>query len=96
MTVTRMINLPAAAFGTVFNSTGTMAFIGTRTTPGTIQVINTATYQIMKSIPVGDNPTDLAIFGNDQLLIDNFYGSSVQVLNTIPLPGNPPGPQVTQ
>jgi len=51
MKVTRMIKFPAPAFGVV-----TRAFNGTRTLPGTIQVLNTATYQIVKSIPVGNNP----------------------------------------
>jgi YVTN family beta-propeller protein len=105
MTVTRTISVPGPAFGTVFNSTGTLAFIGTRTTPGTIQVINTASYQLVKSIPVGDNPVDLSIFGNDQLLFSgNFYGNSVsiidiptlQVLNTVPLSGSPRGLVRTQ
>ncbi len=105
MTVTRMINLPGPAFGTVFNSTGTLAFIGSRTTPGTIQVVNTATYQIVKSITVGNNPVDLAIFGNDQLLLTgNFDGMSISVidiptltvLNTIPISGSPRGLVQTQ
>lgn len=105
MTVTRMINLPGPAFGTAFNSTGTLAFIGTRTTPGTIQVVNAATYQIVKSITVGDNPVDLAIFGNDQLLLSgNFDGMSISVidiptltvLNTVPIAGGPRGLVQTQ
>ena len=105
MTVTRMINLPGPAFGVAFNSTGTLAFIGTRSTPGTIQVVNAATYQIVKSITVGDNPVDLAIFGNDQLLFTgNFDGMSMSVidiptltvLNTIPISGSPRGLVQTQ
>jgi YVTN family beta-propeller protein len=105
MTVTRMINLPAPAFGVAFNSTGTLAFIGTRTTPGTIQVLNATTYQVTKSITVGNNPVDLAVFGNDQLLLSgNFDGQSIsiidiatlQVLNTIPLSGSPRGLVVSQ
>jgi DNA-binding beta-propeller fold protein YncE len=100
MTVARTIQLPGPAFGTVFNSTGTLAFVGVRSSPGQVLVINAATYQIQKSITVGDNPTDLKVMGSDQLLVvGNYYGQSLSfifmpalaLLNSVSVGGPPRG-----
>jgi hypothetical protein len=100
MTVASTIQLPGPAFGTVFNSTGTQAFVGVRSSPGQVLVINAATYQIQKSIAVDDNPTDLKVMGNDQLLVvGNYYGQSLSfiympalaLLNSVSVGGPPRG-----
>lgn len=104
MTVARTMYLPGPAYGVAFNSTGTQAYLGCRTEPGTIQVIDTATYQIVKSIQVGDNPTDLFILDDRVLLTNNFYGQSISVIDlgsltviqTLSAPGMPSGMVQTQ
>ena len=69
-----------------------------------IQVIDTATYQIVKSIQVGDNPTDLFVLDDRVLLTNNFYGQSISVIDlgsltviqTLSAPGMPSGMVQTQ
>ena len=98
MTVARTMYLPGPAYGVAFNSTGTQAYLGCRS-PGSIQVIDTATYQIVKSIQVGDNPTDLFVLDDQVLLTNNFYGQSMSVIDlgsltviqTLSAPGMPSG-----
>ncbi len=103
MTVARTMYLPGPAYGVAFNSTGTQAYLGCRS-PGSIQVIDTATYQIVKSIQVGDNPTDLFVLDDRVLLTNNFYGQSISVIDlgsltviqTLSAPGMPSGMVQTQ
>jgi len=45
------------AFGVAFNSTGTTAYITCRTHPGTVQIFDSATYKIVKTVNVGKNPS---------------------------------------
>jgi DNA-binding beta-propeller fold protein YncE len=104
MSVVLQVSLPGSAYGAVFNSTGTQAYLGVRSTPGTIQVLNTGNYTITASIPVGDNPTDLYVLYDSVLLTGNYYGNSMSVidlasltvLQTLSLPGPPHGLVQTQ
>jgi hypothetical protein len=97
MTIAQTIATPNNTYGAAFNTTGTQAYIATRTTPGTVQVVDTATFKIIKSIQVSNNPVDLVVFGSDQLLfVGSYFGQSVDVIDlpsltniaTIPVGGN--------
>jgi YVTN family beta-propeller protein len=50
----------AAPYSVAFNSTGTLAFItSARGSPNTVKVVDTATFQVVKSYPVGLGPVDI-------------------------------------
>lgn len=68
-----------------FNSTGTTAYITSgATSPGTVQVVDTATYKVTGSYPVGIGPGDIAMSHGDQtLVVNNYEGNSVTVIDLI-------------
>ena len=55
-----------------FNSTGTRAFITSQVNqPGTVIVVDTATFLVLKTYTVGRGPTDIAMAYGDQSLVVN-------------------------
>jgi DNA-binding beta-propeller fold protein YncE len=68
-----------------FNSTGTRAYITSATsTPGTVAVVDTATYQILKTYTVGAGPTDIAMsYGDQFLVVNNNNDGSVSVIDLL-------------
>jgi hypothetical protein len=71
--------------GIAFNSTGTRAYITTAaSSPGFVVVVDTATYQRIKSYPVGNGPTDIAMsYADEYLVVNNEAGQSVTVIDLI-------------
>jgi DNA-binding beta-propeller fold protein YncE len=68
-----------------FNSTGTRAYITSATsTPGTVAVVDTATYQILTTYTVGAGPTDIAMsYGDQFLVVNNNNDGSVSVIDLL-------------
>ena len=48
---------------------------------GTVSVINTATFRVVGTIPVGLHPTGMAMSGNS-LLVSNTYSDTISVIDT--------------
>jgi DNA-binding beta-propeller fold protein YncE len=98
-TVAKTIILPGPAFGVAFDSTGSRAYITCRTTPGTVQVFDTTTYKILQAVTVGQNPCDILVTPDDQLIAAaNFEGKSLSVIDatslkvvSVDLPARPRG-----
>jgi YVTN family beta-propeller protein len=55
-----------------FNPTGTRAYITSGTQPGTVKVLDTTTYEVLKTFPVGNEPLDILV---------NYTGKWVGVTN---------------
>ena len=97
-TIARTLSVQAP-FGVAFNGTGTRAYITNGTSPGALQVVDTATYKTIQSVAVGNMPVDILVAPDDQfLLVTNYLGKSISVINprtfavsTIPLSGKPRG-----
>ncbi len=71
------------AYGLAFNSTGTLAYItswggGT----GSVKVVDTATFLVTGSYPVGAGPVDIsAVYGDRLLLVGSRLDGSVSAIN---------------
>jgi len=74
-----------ATTGVAFNRNGTRAYITSQTTqPGVVVVVDTATLQILKSYPVGNGPTDIALTPRDQrLMVNNRLDPSITVIDLL-------------
>ena len=80
-TVTRNLSVQSP-FGVAFNSTGTRAYITNGNTPGTLQVMDTATYKTIRTVPVGNMPVDILVAPDDAfLLVTNYLGNSISVID---------------
>jgi len=85
-------------YGIAFNSTGTRAYVSSRQL-GLVQVIDTANYSTVKSVPVGSGPVEILVAPDDAFgIVSNFDGSSLTVFDlttfatsTVRLPGQPLG-----
>jgi DNA-binding beta-propeller fold protein YncE len=85
-------------FGVAFNSTGTLAYVSSRSV-NAIEVFNTTTYASLPRIPVGIGPTEMGIAPDDAFaVVTNFDGNSLTIINlsnnttnTIPIPASPEG-----
>jgi YVTN family beta-propeller protein len=64
------INRP---YGIAFNRTGTLAYVVSGTSPGSVKVVDMNAYQVINSIPVGDSPSAIAISPNDRFLSVQNY-----------------------
>jgi YVTN family beta-propeller protein len=75
----------AATTDVAFNSTGTRAYITSgASSPGSVVVVDTATYQRIKSYTVGNGPADIAMaYGEEFLVVNNWSGNSVSVIDLI-------------
>lgn len=71
--------------GIAFNSTGTRAYVTTTaSSPGFVVVVDTATYQRIKSYQVGNGPTDIAMsYADEYLVVNNEAGKSVTVIDLV-------------
>ena len=85
-------------YGLAFNSTGTRAYIA-NSAVGTVQVIDTTTYQTIGFYTVGSGPVDVLVTNDDGFLfVTNNGGGSVSVIDlangdvkTVVVGGNPRG-----
>ena len=68
-----------------FNSTGTRAFITSQVNqPGTVVVVDTATFLVLKTYTVGRGPTDIAMaYGDQSLVVNNDLDGSISVIDLI-------------
>jgi YVTN family beta-propeller protein len=65
-----------------FNSTGTRAYVTSGS--GFVVVVDTATYQRIKSYQVGAGPGDIAMsYADEFLVVDNWAGNSVSVIDLV-------------
>ena len=83
-TVAGGVSVPSP-FGIAFNSTGTRAFIASAggNPNGTLQVVDTATLQVVASYPVGVSPVDVKItYGDRYVVVTNNGSDTVSVINT--------------
>jgi DNA-binding beta-propeller fold protein YncE len=66
-----------------FNSTGTRAYVTSQSnSPGVVAVVDTATFQILKSYQVGAGPTDIAMsYGDQVLVVNNSLSGTVSVID---------------
>jgi YVTN family beta-propeller protein len=75
-----------APYGVAFNSTGSRAYITSAAGNGggTVQVVDTATFSVIKSYPVGATPVDIDVtYGDRFVIVNNSDGNSVSVIDTI-------------
>jgi DNA-binding beta-propeller fold protein YncE len=69
----------------VFNATGTVAYISSRS-PGSVLVVNAATYAAIKNIPTRTGASDLLLSADGGLLtVNNFDDNSITDINTTAL-----------
>ncbi|MDP8981470.1 MAG: hypothetical protein M3O35_12870 [Acidobacteriota bacterium] len=65
-----------------FNSTGTRAYVTSGS--GFVVVVDTATYQRIKSYQVGAGPGDIAMsYADEFLVVDNWAGNSVSIIDLV-------------
>ena len=71
--------------GIAFNSTGTRAYITSQVSaPGTVVVVDTATFKVLNTYTVGSGPTDIAMsYGDRFLVVNNFGDGSTSVIDLI-------------
>jgi YVTN family beta-propeller protein len=68
-------------FSIVFNPTGTRAFVSSGT--GAVQVIDTSTYQVIKSVAAGAGAMDLQITPDGAIIyVNNSLAQSITVIDT--------------
>ncbi len=85
-------------FGVAFNSTGTLAYVPSRSA-NAVEVFNTTTYASLPRIPTGAGPTEIGIAPDDSFaIVTNFDGNSLTFINlsdnstnTLPIPASPEG-----
>jgi len=71
--------------GIAFNSTGTRAYITSQVSaPGTVVVVDTATFKVLNTYTVGSGPTDIAMsYGDQFLVVNNFGDGSISVIDLV-------------
>jgi len=74
------ISLPT---GIAFNPTGTVAYVASATSPGTVQAVNTQSYSITTSYTVGNEPVDLRMSGSTWLTVMNRTSDFVSQINVV-------------
>ncbi|HYL75809.1 MAG TPA: hypothetical protein VEU96_16485 [Bryobacteraceae bacterium] len=74
-----------APYGIGFSPTGTKAYITSASgSPGSVVVLDTATYTVVKSYPVGVSPFAIAVmYGGRYVIVNNFGSNSVSVIDTV-------------
>src|SRR5689334_6281799 len=66
-----------------FNPTGTRAYITSGKQPGSVKVLDTATYEVIKSYAVGDVPLDIMVdYKGKWVGVTNYGGSSISFIDT--------------
>jgi YVTN family beta-propeller protein len=79
-TVTKTLSI-VSPFGVAFDSTGTRAFVTSRSN-GTVQVIDTSDYATLMSVPVGTGPVEILIAPDDSYAaVSNFDGASITFMD---------------
>ena len=75
----------AAPYGIDFNPTGTRAYIASATgSPANLVVLDTSTYSVIKSYPVGLAPKDVAVmYGGRYVIVTNIASKSVSIVDTV-------------
>lgn len=83
----------------VFNATGTVAYVSSRS-PGSVLAVDTTTYSTIKNIPTASGASDLLLApGGGLLQVSNFDSNSISIidtfslslLQTLPFSGSPIG-----
>jgi YVTN family beta-propeller protein len=72
--------------GVAFNSKGTKAYITSAPPglPGTVQELDTTTFQVDTTYTVGVGPADVAVlYGDRYVVVNNYEGQSVSVVDTV-------------
>jgi YVTN family beta-propeller protein len=83
---TEIINIGVPqSTGIAFNSTGTRAYITSQVSaPGTVVVVDTATFKVLNTYTVGSGPTDIAMsYGDQFLVVNNFGDGTTSVIDLI-------------
>jgi YVTN family beta-propeller protein len=82
-TVFRSLNI-GAPYGIDFSPNGTLAYIASgAVAPGSLVVLDTATFQVVKTYTVGSLPVDVRVaYGGSQVLVTNYLSNSLSVINT--------------
>ncbi len=75
----------AAPYGIAFSPTGTRAYITSASgSPARVVVVDTTTYTVVKSYPVGVSPFAIAMmYGGRYVIVNNFGSNSVSVIDTV-------------
>ncbi len=69
----------------VFNATGTVAYIASET-PGSVAVVNTASYKVVANIPTAAGTDDLMLSPDGLILtMNNYFGGSIGAIDTTAL-----------
>jgi YVTN family beta-propeller protein len=72
-TVASVLTGISTPYGIAFNRTGTLAYVVSGTSPGSVEVVDMTTYTVIDSLPVGDSPSAIAISPNDRFLAVQNY-----------------------
>jgi len=74
--------IPAPA-GIGFNPTGTMAYVASATSPGTVQAVNTQSYSVTTSYTVGNVPVDVRMSGPAFVMVMNRGSDFISQINVL-------------
>lgn len=83
-TIATTLSVPAP-FGMAFNSTGTAAYIASQAGNGggTVQVLDTTTFQLVQSYPVGISPNEVVIpYGDRYVIVTNQGDNTISIIDT--------------
>jgi YVTN family beta-propeller protein len=72
--------IPAPA-GIGFNATGTIAYIASATSPGTVQAVNTQNYSVTTSYTVGNVPVDVRVSNPAYVTVMNRNSDFISQIN---------------
>lgn len=82
-TVTRTLAIQSPR-AVAFNSTGSLAYTTSGTAPGHVQVVDTATYRIIKTVQVGAEPVDISMTPEDGwLVVDNYSDGTLTLIDPV-------------
>ena len=77
------LNIPAST-DVAFNATGTRAYITADGNPGSVVVVDTATFQTIKTYTVGQGPADIKMSAADEfLVVNNDDGGSISIIDLV-------------
>ncbi len=80
-TVAATINLSGPA-GMTFNRTGTRAYISSWNVPGSIYVMDTATFRVIDSISTGGSPGNVVMTADGRfLVVEDYYSTKFWTIN---------------
>lgn len=82
MPAASITSIPAPT-GIGFNATGTIAYVASATSPGTVQAVNTQTYAVTTSYTVGNVPVDVRVSSPAYVTVMNRSSDFISQINVL-------------